>query len=195
MDPYESFYSDLFGVRKSVRYHQRRRAFFELWHAIAVAVQVIAGSSAVTATMGNYPLLGSGLAAPAALLAAPDLTIGLSRRATAHVSLGQQFAQLERDMVPFEQDRNIQADKAAGFQPRRLAIEESEPPKLRAVDILCHNELVVSRYRHAEIYPVSRVRNWVGHVFDVEVNEVLANPQRVRALGEAVPPAGAAAAS
>ena len=41
--------------------------------------------------MGKSP----NLAAAAAVLAALDLTIGISRRATVHASLGQQFAQLE----------------------------------------------------------------------------------------------------
>ena len=41
MNPYESMYGTLFGARRSVHYHHRRRAFFESTHTIATALQVI----------------------------------------------------------------------------------------------------------------------------------------------------------
>ena len=106
----------------------------------------------------------------------------MSRRATTHASLAQQFAQLEREMVPHEHNENVGAAVATGFRQRRLEIEESEPPKLRAIDLLCHNELVTSTYRHEKVYPVGPVRRWVGHVLDVEVADILARPKEVAPL-------------
>ena len=191
MNSYESMFGTLFGVRKSIRYHQRRRAFFEAVHTTAVALQVIAGSSAVTAAMavavanGAEPRDGvwaAGFAAAAAVLAALDLAFGVSRRATVHVSLAQQFAQLEREMVPHEHDETVGAETAAGFRQRRLEIEESEPPKLRVIDLLCHNELVTSTYRHDKIYPIPWWKRCVGHVLDLEVEESLASPKAVAPL-------------
>jgi hypothetical protein len=182
MSPYESMYGALFGARKSIRYHQRRRAFFEGAHTVAVTLQVIAGSSAVAAVVGNSTALGASLAATAAVLAALDLTFGMSRRATAHASLAQQFAQLEREMVPYEHDENVDAATATGFRQRRLEIEESEPPKLRVIDLLCHNELVTSTYRHEKIYPIGPVRRCIGHVLDIEVADILARPKKVTPL-------------
>ena len=125
---------------------------------------MIAGSSAVAAVVGDSTTLGASFAATAAVLAALDLTFGMSRRATTHASLAQQFAQLEREMVPHEHDENVDAAVATGFRQRRLEIEESEPPKLRVIDLLSHNELVTSAYRHEKLYPVGLVRRWVGHV-------------------------------
>ena len=182
MSSYTVMYSTLFGVRKSIRYHQRRRAFFEAAHTVAVTIQVIAGSSAVASVMGDIDHLAIGFAAFAAVLAAVDLSFGLSRRATVHAGLAQQFAQLEREMVPHEPDENVDDATATRFRQRRLEIEESEPPKLRAIDILCHNELVTSTYRHEKIYPVDRWRRWIGHVWDFEVDDILANPQDVPPL-------------
>lgn len=188
MCPYDTTYRTLFGARKSIRYHQRRRAFFEAAHTIAVSLQVIAGSTAVAAIMGNVSGSesgwgwGAGLAATAAVLAALDLAFGVSRRATAHASLAQQFAQLEREMVPHEHDGTVSAETATAFRQRRLEIEESEPPKLRAIDLLCHNELVISTYRHDKIYPVVWWKRWVGHVWDVEVDDSLESARKVSAL-------------
>ena len=182
MSPYESMYGTLFGVRKSIRYHQRRRAFLEGAHTIVVALQVIAGSSAVAAVVGDSTTMGASFAATAAVLAALDLTFGMSRRATTHASLAQQFAQLEREMVPHEHDENVDAAVATGFRQRRLEIEETEPPKLRVIDLLCHNELVTSTNRHEKLYPVGLVRRCVGHVLDVEVADILERPKEVAPL-------------
>ena len=188
MSPYDSMYRTLFGARKSIRYHQRRRAFFEAAHTFAVALQVIAGSTAVAAVVGGSGGSdsgwgwGAGLAAAAALLAALDLAFGVSRRATKHASLAQQFAQLEREIVPHEHNRSVSAEAATAFRQRRLEIEESEPPKLRAIDLLCHNELAMSTYRHDKIYPVVRWKRWVGHVWDIEVDDSLGSAREVSPL-------------
>ena len=61
------FYEDLFGARKSIRYHQRRRSFFENLHTIASALQVVAGSSAVATMVSDHPYWGAGMAAIAAV--------------------------------------------------------------------------------------------------------------------------------
>ena len=179
MSAYETMYGTLFGVRKSVRYHQRRRGFFESAHTAAAALQVIAGSSAVAAVVGESTTLGAALAATAAALAALDLTIGTTRRATVHAGLAQQFAQLEREMVQHENDEQVNGATAVEFRQRRLEIEEHEPPKLRVIDLLCHNELVVSTYRHEKTYPIKWLRRCVGHVFDVEVADILEKPTDV----------------
>ena len=55
MAPHEALFGNLFGVRKSVRYHQRRRAFFEAIHTGIAALQLVAGSSA-DAHVPTYPI-------------------------------------------------------------------------------------------------------------------------------------------
>ena len=194
MKPYDAFFGNLFGVRKSVRYHQRRRAFFEWTHTSTAALQVVAGSSAVASWIGEKADLGIGLAAFAALLAALDLVVGTSRRATLHAGLAQQFAQLERDMVPHELDREIDAETETGFRQRRLEIEEGEPPKLRVIDLLCHNELAagVTMYAHATSYEINRLRRWIGHFVDLEVQDILDKPRKPGDTGSPPEPQTAA---
>ena len=193
MTAHTAYFNDLFGVRKSVRYHQRRRAFFEWIHTSTSALQMIAGSSAIVSWVSKCEELGIGLAAVAALLAAFDVVVGTSRRSTAHASLSQRFVQLEREMVPFEHDRQIPTEIATGFRQRRLEIEESEPPKLRVIDILCHNELVagVQMYHHWSSYPVCWARRVVGQFVDIEVEKILANPKKPEEV-DRPPDAGAA---
>lgn len=176
-DPYDSVYTTLFGVRRSVRYHQRRRSYFETINTTSVWLQVISGSSAVVAVAASLPGGAMALAGLAATLAALNLVVGTQRKATTHAGLALRFAQLERDMVPHEESESATEADAVAFKQRRVEIEQDEPPKRRAIDLLCHNELVQSTYRHESTYPVGRWKRWIGHIADVDVAEVLKRPE------------------
>ena len=74
-DELKTKYKSLFfGVRRSVRYHARRRMFFERCHMATSAVNVIFGSAALMAILASAPRV-TGVAA-ASLLA----TAGFERR-------------------------------------------------------------------------------------------------------------------
>ena len=176
-ETYRGFYQQLFGVRRSVRYHQRRQSYFEAWHTCIAALQVIFGSSAVAALLANSDTwVGVSLAAVPPLLAAVDLVFGTSRRATLHAALGRRFLHLEADMVPHEADSSaLSSEDLSRFRQRRLSIEADEPPKLRVVDLLSHNDLVRSAYTHDSIYPIGPFRRACGHVCDVNVDKALSS--------------------
>ena len=173
------FYQQLFGVRRSVRYHQRRRSYFEACHGFTAAVQVISGSTAVAVLLSKGAALnefGIYLAAVPPLLAAIDLVFGTTRRATLHSVLGRQFSQLEADMVPHENDvESVTQEVLARFKTCRLRIESDEPPKLRVIDLLSHNDLVRGTYTHGDIYPIGLFRSVLGHAFDVNVDKAQNN--------------------
>lgn len=176
MSTYAAFYHQLFGVRRSVRYHQRRRSYFETWHTCIAATQVVCGSSGVAALFADATAVGLFLTAVPPLLAAVDLVFGTTRRATLHAGLGRQFSQLEADMVPCEGEaEGLDDGSLAEFQRRRLAIEADEPPKLRVVDLLSHNDLVRGAYTHGSIYPIGVMRRLCGHVLDTNVDKALAS--------------------
>lgn len=186
------FYRQLFGVRRSVRYHQRRRSYFESWHGCIATVQVISGSSALAVLVAGEALnpIGLSLAAAPPLLAAIDLVFGTTRRATLHATLGRQFSYLESDMVPHEADReSVPSEALADFKKRRLAIEADEPPKLRVVDLLSHNDLVRATYTHGSIYRVGFFRSALGRVLDVNVDEAAKNPIPFESIDSAAQPA------
>lgn len=139
-------YDDLlFGVRRSIRYHSRRRGFYERFHAVVLFLAVVFGS----ATLGAFGgALGEGLPlwiklAPAVLatvLSAADLVIGSMRKAWQHADLARRFIDLERRLMA----SSATPDEAlvTELTSERLAIEVDEPPVLRVLDTLCHNELL-----------------------------------------------------
>ena len=175
--PYDSFYGNLFGVRKSVRYHQRRQAFHESWNTVIIALSFACSASAMAEWSAEWRQL---LIGATSFLLMLNWVVGLTRRANAHAKLGQRFASLEQDMVPFEKNRDLEAENEERFRRRRLEIEADEPAKMRVMDILCHNELCEAAYPDHSIYPVAAWRRWLGHFIDIGEGETDGQPSSAR---------------
>lgn len=132
-------YGLLFDIRRSIRYHDRRRAFFERLHRLTGALTIILAGGVL------FELAGTGspavwlqcVGAVAAALAAVDMVVGYATHGNQHASLRARFIDLERAMLSAGND----AAAWEGFRQQRLAIERDEPPIYRALDLLCHNEL------------------------------------------------------
>jgi hypothetical protein len=132
-------YDLLFDVRRSVRYHDRRRAFFEQLHRISATLTVLLAGSVLfdVARPGETAYWMTVLAVIAALLAAMDIVIGYAGRATLHHELKRRFVALEIAIVSGKDD----PETTKQHQAERLHIEKDEPPIFRALDLLCHNEV------------------------------------------------------
>ena len=134
-------YKLLFAVRRSVRYHDRRRRFYEIWNTITVAGATIGGSSAVAAIMADSTAVSAAFSAAVAVLGAIDLAVGTARCADRHGDLARQFISLER---MFAHGRDLDDDEYPELVRRRLEIEASEPTTLRLLDAMCHYEILRS---------------------------------------------------
>ena len=134
----------LFGVRRSVRYHQRRQHHYESFHQWVIFVGLLFGSATLglfaTEFAAGWPLVWKLLpAAVVSLLSALDLVLGSQRKATGHHDLARDFIALEIQMElagPHPEPATL-----AKLTAERLSIEAREPPVLRVLDTLCHNEL------------------------------------------------------
>ena len=145
----DSLHDLLFGVRRSVRYHVRRRMFFDRLNLFASAVSVVFGSAAMAALLGE---LGRGWVAAAAgvvtVVSAVNLVVGAARMARLHADLARRFIELDKRIVTLGA---AAAEQMPEWQAARLTIEAEEPPVLRVLDTLCHNELM-----RAMGYPASQ---------------------------------------
>lgn len=135
-------YGLLFDIRRSVRYHDRRRAFYEQLHHVTSLMTILMAGS-VLFDLGKSGQTASWLmvlSVVAALLAAADMVIGYSRRATVHAGLRGRFADLEIAMLcGGKTDAEWE-----GYQRDRLLIEKDEPAVYKVLDLLCRNELLVA---------------------------------------------------
>jgi hypothetical protein len=139
----------LFSVRRSIRYHSRRCMFFDRLHTITSALGVIFGSATILAVLteeGRQYAVWA--AAIVTVFSALDLVIGTDRSARLHQDLARQFIGLEKRMVNLGDNRTVQDLKDCTGE--RLDIESDEPPVLRVLDVLCHNELCRSMGHNRE---------------------------------------------
>lgn len=132
----------LFGVRRSVMYHARRVGFFEtLQRVTAILTISVAGFIFFEVSGVTLPTWMAWLACVAGLFSIFDLVVSYSQRADQHRHLRREFCELEVDMSLTKAD---DAEKWQQLEARRLRIEINEPPIYRALDLLCHNALMIA---------------------------------------------------
>lgn len=156
----------LFGVRRSARYHNRRRMFFDRLHKITVSLSIIFGSATVSVALSQAgrPWV-SALAAMVAVFGAIDLVFDAPQFARLHNDLARKFIDLEKEMVILP---SLTGEHIRSFTAKRLEIESEEPPVLRVLNILCHNELMRAMgYADDKLAQVPRHKRVLCHFFDV----------------------------
>ena len=129
----------LFDVRRSVRYHTRRREFYEKWNLSTSALSLLFGSATIFSVIKDFPGFAMAAAVLVTVTSTIDLVVGTSRMARLHFDLSRRFIALEKNMmlrsVPIAQDYSE-------IWAARLDIEADEPLIKRLVDVMCHNELI-----------------------------------------------------
>lgn len=153
--------SALWGVRKSQRYHMSRVRFFTYWERAISCLTVISGTAVAASIIASAPQWVSLLFVGAiTALQAIDLVVGIGARARLHIDLYRRFVVLERDYIEHDlDDRKLTS--------RRLEIEADEPPALRWLNIICHNDLSISMYgEDANTYKVGWWARRFAHWFD-----------------------------
>lgn len=135
-------YGLLFDVRRSVRYHDRRRGFFDRLHRVTNVLTILMAGSVLydLGKAGETAWWLVALSALAAVLAALDMVVGYSAWATRHHDLKNRFCALEIDML----SGDVAPATWQGYAVRRLKIERDEPPVYRALDLLCRDELLIA---------------------------------------------------
>lgn len=132
--------TELFGIRRSIRYHNRRRLFFDRFHAVTNIIAVLFGSAAIYTVLAQAGALYTVLAAAlVSLTSTADLVIGTAQMARLHHDLIRRFIDLEKAVI---RRPSLTDEEVRQVATQRLEIEQDEPPILRVLDSLCHNELL-----------------------------------------------------
>lgn len=138
----DEHYALLFDVRRSIRYHDRRRAFYERLHHVTSLLTILLAGSVLfdLAKEGETAAWLVWVSTAAALLAAVDMVIGYAKQSSLHSSLRERFANLEIEMISGSDN----GDCWVGYQKERLLIEKDEPAVYPVLDGLCRNELLIA---------------------------------------------------
>ncbi len=137
----DRYWAEVFHIRRSVRYHMRRQAFFDNWHRVTNFVAVLFGSATVITLMTST---GHGWAVSAAVVvtvfAAADLVVGTAQMARRHDHLRRRFMALEQKEL-LGRD-SMTAKQATDLARQRMEVEMEEPPVMRALDTIAHNDVL-----------------------------------------------------
>lgn len=135
-------YGLFFDVRRSIRYHDRRRSFFELMHRVTAALTILMAGS-ILFDIGKTGATAQWLVAlsvVAALLATFDMVVGYASKADLHRSLKVRFGELEMAIIAGGGSQS----EWDTHHLKRLEIEQDEPPIYRALDLLCYIEVSIA---------------------------------------------------
>ncbi len=151
---YKARYHLAFGIRRSARYHSKRQAFFEAFDQASTFVLIILGSG-VMAPIRAENIFWIGLAV--ASVSAMKLVIGFGRRASVHSQLVKDFMRLEKELSQDDSEETFRRVKGM-----KDDLDASEPPVLRVLDVICHNEInraldITDPDEYAEITPFQRL--------------------------------------
>jgi hypothetical protein len=131
----------LMDVRRSQRYHSRRRQFFDRWQFVNSASSALFGTAAIATLISQLDKHWAVLSAAAVtVVSVLDLVVGTARMARLHEDFYRQFVALEKDLINVPEDNFQEADWQR-LTSKRLEIEANEPPIKRVLDSLCHNDL------------------------------------------------------
>lgn len=157
----------LWSIQRSQRYHARRSSFFSRWNK-STAFAGIVGGSAVFASLGEAlpAFVATAAAAAVVLISGADLVIGAADMARKHNDLRRRFCELEAEIVGIDSPQPADLSR---WRSMRVSIEIDEPPTHVALNVLCDNELIRSRYeaeRATElVHPIGTWKRLTAHFF------------------------------
>jgi len=130
----------LFGVRRSVRYHHRRTLFFDRFHKTSTFLSALSGTATLASVLAKAgPAWTLTFAASVAVFSVIDLVVGTAQLARLHNDLSKRFIKLEKEII---KSKDATPESVSVFTAQRLDIEADEPPPLKVLDSICHNELL-----------------------------------------------------
>ena len=99
------------------------------------------------------------------ILSIIDLVIGTSLAARNHYDLAKRFIGLEKNMIT---TKNPSDDDVTAFIAMRLEIEADEPPPLRVLSVICHNEMKRAMgYDEETFIKIKRYQRLFCNFFDI----------------------------
>ncbi|MGE0487357.1 MAG: hypothetical protein AB7Q81_24600 [Gammaproteobacteria bacterium] len=154
-----------FAIQRSIRYHSRRRAFFDRCSSLGDALAVVFSSATVASLLNQTATdLAPWFAAVVTVVAALNLVVGSARMARTHHDLARRFIALEAEIAVV-----VEPDEAnyRRWVAARLAIEAEEPPVLRVLDTICHNDVLRAMgFDPSYAIPVGPVQRRLAHFCD-----------------------------
>ena len=125
-----------FGVHVSMRYHARRRAWYDRLHRMMILIIAVGGSAGVAAIYGGLLQEAEYLALAVAIACALELAFSLPERARVEDALYRRFNILAADIA---ETRDVSEQQLHSWEARRLLIKADADDRLEMLRRICHN--------------------------------------------------------
>lgn len=162
----------LFDVQRSIRYHNRRRAFFDTLNTVSNVCSVGFGSATIYSLLQttNSHLVTATLAAAVTLVSTVNLVVGSSRMARTHHDFARKFSELEKKIRGSAVET---PELLSVWCNERLAIEAEEPPIKRVLDSICYNEMIRAMgYKHVTPLKITATQRFFAQVWDIDADSI-----------------------
>lgn len=172
----DRWHRTLFSVCRSIRYHQRRRAFYDRLDKISNMLSLILGSAAIYGVLQenakNVALIAS---ATVTVVSSINLVVGSAQRGRDHTDFMRKYVELEKRMLGDPSEEVLLEVSTA-----RLTIEAEEPPVLHVLNSICHNDIVRARnYAKKYFLHVSWYQVFMSQIIDINLSGI--KPVKVEA--------------
>ena len=161
-DLHEDWKDLLWYLRRSTRYHMHRVRFFDTFHTYTMAMGLLFTSATVVIS----PEWTVAVGVLVTILFSLDLVIGTTRKARFHHELARRFLELEQQTTLEASPSDAVIRRTRG---EILRIEQDEPPALKLLNDICHNELVLAMgYPPRYLLPIPRYKKLLAHFLSFE---------------------------
>jgi hypothetical protein len=119
----DRWYATQFSVRRSIRYHQRRRAFYDRLDKTSNMLSLILGSAAIYGILQvNAKEVALIASAAVTVVSSINLVVGSAQRGRDHTDFMRKYVELEKRMLGVASETLL-----LEIQSTRLSIEAEEP--------------------------------------------------------------------
>jgi hypothetical protein len=139
-DSLDRYWECEFNIMMSIRYHMKRQHFFSRFHRV-VSILTIAFSTAAFASILNQVGVALYASATVVLLQSIDLFVDSRKSTELHNDLRRSYLILYKELL--KHDNHMLTDKQSrNIRAKISEIEMDEPPIMRALLELSHNDVV-----------------------------------------------------
>ncbi len=169
----DRWYQLEFIIARSLRYHAKRRAFFERCNQMTRALSAIFSAGAIISVVkhSEWATIASG--AIVGIANALDLVFDFSKRAMVYDDLYRRFADLGIKLALTERSDECYRQ----FVKDRLLIEKEEPTLLVVLNAICYNEELKAR-GYDFLYRISPAQKLLRHFFDIREDDIQRIPHK-----------------
>ncbi len=125
-----------------MRYHAKRRSFFDKCNNLTRAASAIFAAGAVVSVVSGSPIATAFVAVSLSVLSAFDLVIGYSQRARVYDDLYRDFCELAATIA---EHPDPDEPRVRIWAAQKLRIQAKEPTSLDVLHVICTNEELEGR--------------------------------------------------